>query len=159
MIEHATRTADMVPHLATLTRLASGASTVVELGVRTGVSTWAILDGLPGDGSLVSVDVDLCDVPGRVSADYRWTFLRGDSLEVEPIVRSPLDLLFIDASHEYHQTLAELEMGERLRTRLIVLHDWNLPDVHDAVLGFTSRTGYQIVMLERSDWGLVGLAR
>lgn len=160
LAEHAALTADMAPHAATLTRLASRALEAAELGVRTGVSTWALLDGLPADGRLVSVDSGPCSVPQRVEDDWRWVFVAGDSLTIEPVLRSPVDLMLIDSSHEYHQTLAELEMADRVGTRTVLLHDWALPDVRDAARGFLERSGrYRLALLEPSQWGLAGLER
>jgi hypothetical protein len=43
---------DMFPHYRTLTSYARECLTIVEFGVRGGVSTWALLDGLPEDGYL-----------------------------------------------------------------------------------------------------------
>src|SRR5688500_20262545 len=79
---------DMAPHYQTLIRLARDCHTIIEWGVRGGVSTWAFLDGLPADGVLVSVDIVDCVVPRRVSEDPRWTFLVGDDLD--PTIRAQL---------------------------------------------------------------------
>lgn len=157
--EHARETVDMLPHLATLARLASLEQVVVELGVRSGVSSWAMLDGLPSDGSLVSADIERDErIPDRVSGDPRWTFILGD--DRDPAVRKRLphaDLVLIDTSHEYHHTIAELEWARTMKVPRILLHDWTLPDVEDAVRGFVSRTSYRLWFLEPSAWGLVGL--
>ncbi len=80
---------DMHPHYRTLTRYAQECSVIVEWGVRGGVSTWALLDGLPADGVLYSVDVIDCIVPPRVSQDPRWVFLVGDDLEPTIQARLP----------------------------------------------------------------------
>lgn len=159
--EHAHQTQDMVPHIDTLQRLAAGAQRVNEFGVRTGVSTWALLDAMAPDGRLVSVDNGRCDkIPRRVREDDRWTFVAGDDLS--PEVRRQLlvnpDVVFIDTDHEYHHTLAELALAAELGARLIVCHDWNLPDVADAVLGFCRRTRWYVAGTEPSAWGLVWLA-
>lgn len=162
MIDHARSWGDMVPHVATLTALASEARTIVEFGVRGGVSTWALLDGLHPDGSLTSVDIDpdcLDRVPARVSGDPRWVFIIADS--TAPINDLPphADLVFIDTSHEYHATIHELDIARRLNAAVIALHDYNLPDVSDAVHGFLRRQPHYTLTVEPSEWGLAVLRR
>lgn len=158
--QHAAEMVDMVPHIDTLTRYAERANTILELGVRTGVSTWALLDGLHEDGRLVSVDI--VDVrghmPNRILADRRWTFLIGDDRTLAlPI--DTADLVFIDTSHEYHHTVFELDLAARLRAEWILLHDYELDDVADAVAGFLRRGTYRLALIEPSQWGLAGLQR
>lgn len=157
LAEHAAKSVDMAPHVETLRALASECRTIVEFGVRTGVSTWALLDGLPENGRLVSVDIEDVTPPERVTADPRWTLIVADDRTLTDLPQA--DLVLIDTSHEYHHTLAELTLAASLRARLIVLHDWNLPDVQDAVRGFMLRSGYGLHLIEPSEWGLAVLAR
>jgi cephalosporin hydroxylase len=154
----ATEWVDCVPHYPTLTRLASEAKTVIEWGVRGGVSTWALLDGLPQDGHLWSVDIDNCVVPPRVSADPRCRFLVGDDLDTAIQAQLPVDadLVFIDTSHTYDQTVAELAYAAQLTNR-IALHDYALDDVKRAVDEFCVREGWHIAIREHSQWGFVVL--
>jgi len=160
LLRHADQTRDMVPHLQTLANLAAEAPTVVEYGVRSAVSTWALLEGLRPDGSLWSVDIDPdIAVPPLVSSDPRWRLVIGDSGEPLDNLPAHCDLLFIDTDHEYHHTLLELAGGDRMDAWRIALHDWNLPDVEDAVAGFVRRSRYRIERIEPSTWGLVVLAR
>lgn len=153
---------DMAPHVDTLVALADKAPVIVELGVRGGVSTWAFLDGLREDGRLVSVDIEDVTrlIPERVSSDPRWELIIGDDRDKAIQRRLPsADLVFIDTSHEYHHTASELALAKRLEASRIVLHDWSLPDVQDAVLGFCHRTQYRLERVEESQWGLAVLAR
>jgi cephalosporin hydroxylase len=156
LAEHAARTVDMVPHLGTLARLARDARTVVEFGVRTGVSTWALLEGLPPDGRMVSVDIVEVEVPPEVREDPRWSFVQGDDREAS---LPAAQLVLIDTSHEYHHTLGELRIAQGLGAERIALHDWNLPDVEDAALRFMREAPYRLWLLEPSEWGLAVLAR
>jgi predicted O-methyltransferase YrrM len=155
---------DMVPHLATLSRYASEASTVIELGVRAGVSTWALLDGLPDSGHLWSVDIDECAVASRVAADPRWTFIRGDDRKADVRERLPraADLVFIDTSHEYWHTLDELRYARSLGARRIVCHDAEWPGVSRAIRRFRIRRRWRVESYdpardERGPFGLVSL--
>lgn len=157
-----TRWRDMEPHVATLRRLGGDAQTIVEFGVRGGVSTWALLDGLRLGGRLVSVDIAdvYSDLPTRITADQRWRFVHGDDRDPELWQDLPqAELVVIDTSHEYHHTLTELEIARVLGARRIALHDWALADVADAAMGFISRTDYRLWLLEPSEWGLAVLAR
>ena len=165
--DEARHTADMVPHLATLQRLAAGKRRIVVFGVRTGVSTWAMLDVMATDGRLWSWDIrDVRETPGhcpadrfpvRVSRDPRWTLVVGNSATADVPFRP--DLLFIDSSHEHDHTLKELAVADRWKVPTIVLHDWSLPDVHDAVRAFCAAGRYHVADFEDSEWGLVWLSR
>lgn len=159
--EHAASWQDMAPHIATLTRLAQYADSILELGIRAGVSTWALLDGLPPDGRMTSVDIAPLDLPARITTDPRWRQVIGDDREPALYHQLPagFDLAFIDTSHEYHHTLEELTICASLGAQTIVLHDWMLDDVHDAVTGFCSRRPWKIEGIEPSQWGMVWLSR
>jgi predicted O-methyltransferase YrrM len=149
---------DMAPHYPTLTKHARQAHVIIEWGVRGGVSTWALLDGLPEDGRMYSVDILDCIVPPRVSGDPRWTFIIGD--DVDPATRERLpeqaDLVFIDTSHTYEQTVAELAIVLDYRPARIVMHDVNQEQVRRAVDEFCARTGWRMVAYE-DPYGLATL--
>lgn len=138
---------DMAPHYRTLTRYAAECGTVVEFGVRGGVSTWALLDGLPADGSLWSVDIIDCIVPLRVSEDHRWTFLVGDDLD--PVIQRQLpklaDLVFIDTSHEYEQTVGELAYAATMKPARIVMHDYVMEPVARAASEFCASESWAVI--------------
>ena len=161
---HAAEKRDMEPHVDTLADLAGEALVVVEFGVRTGVSTWAILEGLPTGGRLVSVDIDRDDtsmVPKRVLEDERLNLLVGDDRNTDTQARLPAsaDLVFIDTSHEYHHTVEELDLARRLDAKVIALHDYALTDVADAVHGFVRRHDNWSLEVEWSEWAMAILRR
>lgn len=161
LAKHAAATLDMVPHIATLSRLAAGNSDILELGVRTGVSTWALLDGMDAGARLASVDIIPVNVPERVSKDPRWSFYWRDDMDpnLHPLLPNPVGMVFIDTTHEYHHTLEELALADRLEADLIVLHDYALTDVFDAVTGFCIRRPYHVEGVEESEWGMAWLRR
>lgn len=103
------------------------ATRVIELGTRGGVSTIAWLYGLKEqDGHLWSVDID----PAPELEFDGWTFIRGDDLDPQVVRALPdsVDVVFIDTSHAYEDTLAELNVYLR-KVRpggRIVLHDSEL---------------------------------
>jgi predicted O-methyltransferase YrrM len=120
---------DINEHLPTFVDLCLEleAKTVIELGTRGGVSTIAWLYGLElTDGRLWSVDVD----PAPDFEHERWTFIQGNDLDRGVLAELPssADVVFIDTSHDYQQTVAELNVY-RWKVRpggKIVLHDTEL---------------------------------
>lgn len=136
------------------------ATHVIELGTRTGVSTIAWLYALEGRGRLTSVDID----PAPPIGDYpHWTFVQGNDLEVVDQLE-PADIVFIDTSHLYDQTVAELDAYLPLAKRLIVCHDTQLRrpqgspprplfPVRKAILEFVERHGFHWTEYPDS-WGL-----
>ena len=118
---------------------------VVELGTRKGNSTRALLAAVNDSGGhLYSVDIDAC--PHAVKAfrgQHNWTFTRINDLKLVKLWSRPIDHLFIDTSHTFDQTLAELrEWGEWVKTDgVISLHDIyapKYPDVFKAVKKYLS---------------------
>jgi predicted O-methyltransferase YrrM len=138
---------DMAPHIWTLYSHAQKAKVIVEWGVRGGVSTWAILDGMPEDAHLWSVDILPCIVPPRVSGDERWTFIIGDDLDpaIQELLPKKADLVFIDTSHTYEQTVGELEYALSLQPDRIVMHDYVMEPVGRAADEFCVRTGWRLI--------------
>ncbi len=151
---------DMHPHYPTLIRYASECQTVVEWGVRGGVSTWALLEGLPPDGRLYSVDIVLGDLPVPVTSDDRWTFILGDDLD--PAVQAQLpdtaDMVFIDTDHTYPQTVGELAYAQTFNPARIVMHDYVMDPVRQAADEFCAREGWAVIANELP-FGLATLVR
>lgn len=103
---------DINEHLPTLHDLAIklDAKKVIELGVRTGVSSVAWLTALhQTDGYLYAVDVN--PAPDHVAKHPRCTFTQGNDLD--PFVISQLpddaDIVFVDSDHRYELTKSEIE--------------------------------------------------
>lgn len=131
---------DIYEHLPTLRRavLELGATRVIELGVRSGVSTIAWLYGLEETGGhLWSVDLE------RPSGDllrfppHHWTFVQGSDTDSSILAQLPdqVDIVFIDTDHTYDRTWAELTLyGARVRNGgRILLHDTELAEVRLAI--------------------------
>lgn len=106
---------DIQAHLPFLHDRAAKSKVILELGVRTGISTAALLAGIEsqvGGGHLWSVDIDMPHVPQRWFGNPLWTFTLGNDLASEIASAQPdkVDMLFIDTSHFYEHTLAELHL-------------------------------------------------
>lgn len=118
---------DIIEHLPNFVALAHDlqARTVIELGVRSGVSTVAWLYALEGQGELWSVDLEPCSID--FGAPDHWHFVRGDDCDPAVQVQLPMeaDIVFIDTSHDYGHTVCELhDYFPRVRSGgLMLLHD------------------------------------
>ena len=161
---------DISAHLPRLFELASRPHVkVIELGVRRGDSTSAFLAAAEEQGGEVwSVDIS----EPRVPAEWRdlpfWYLTVGDDLEVSDRLPDQVDIVFIDTSHTFEQTKAELELyvGKVKPGGVMVLHDTELerPDasptsdpafpVAEAVRQFSEASGLNV------EWvtGCYGLA-
>jgi cephalosporin hydroxylase len=124
-VERLGQWSDIVGHLQFLheTVIERDAQVVVELGIRSGNSTAALLAAVePTGGHLWSVDIDTPVLPFDSEA---WTVIVGDDLAVADQLPETIDVLFIDTSHTFVQTLAELRLYGP-RASVILLHDTEL---------------------------------
>lgn len=130
---------DIADHLPRLyTEAAIGNAQVIELGVRSGNSTAAFLAAVIKHGGHVwSVDIHNPQVPPEWFGFEQWSFILGDDLANEHLLPWDVDVLFIDTSHHYNQTLLELgTFGPHLRPGgVILLHDTELECPYDAPAG------------------------
>lgn len=162
-----TEPSDIVGHLPTFIGVADylRATHVIELGTRTGVSTIAWLYAMERTGGhLTSVDID----PRPDIGDFgHWTFHQANDLDPKLLAQlSVADIAFIDTSHTYEHTLAELNIYQHLVRSggVFLLHDTELahpPDapvypaypVRKAVEDFVAAEGYRWIN-EPSCFGL-----
>jgi predicted O-methyltransferase YrrM len=132
MIDYLARGAgsDIAAHLDRLHSEASRPGVkVLELGVRTGNSTAAFLAAAEAnDGHVWSIDITSPAVPPEWQQTGLWTLTVGDDLELAPQAPDKVDVLFIDTSHTYSQTYAELAAYARnvKPGGVILLHDTEL---------------------------------
>lgn len=121
---------DIHEHLPTIKRYAEECPFIVELGVRSIVSTWALLAGHPKQ--MLSVDIthpkdyggDIMEVyDATADAGIEYNFTQKSSLDID---LPDHDLLFIDTLHEYSQLSQELKKHEQFVRKYIIMHDTNL---------------------------------
>jgi hypothetical protein len=121
---------DIYEHLPTLYRYSLGCSTIAEFGVRSVVSTWALLkalkDSMVEQKKLISVDLQRS--PNFANAqtaaannNITLEFIEGNDLTVD--LGDGVDLLFIDTWHVYPQLKRELAIHAPKVRRYIALHD------------------------------------
>lgn len=132
---------DIQAHLERLRKSAMGL--VFEIGVRTGISTAALLMGVHEHGGHVW-SVDITDCSGLFD-DPDWTFLRANSVTDEERIfealPAELDVLFIDSDHSYETTWKELRIyGPRVKKDggVILMHDTNFLGVQAALADYAA---------------------
>ncbi len=128
---------DIYQHLPTLRKYASECSHVTEMGVRTIVSTYALMRGLLDckiekehrNNRMVSIDLhepqahggnleEAEDAAREVGIGFK--FIKGNTLEIDI---DQTDFLFIDTLHTYPQLKGELERHHGKVNKYIALHD------------------------------------
>jgi predicted O-methyltransferase YrrM len=131
---------DISSHLPTIFcySLLQNPKMMVEAGVRGGESTIPLREVLNYIGSqLIGIDIDpaSANVYAKISNSR---FLCMDDRNFEQfyttnINHQPIDLIFIDTSHEYLHTLQELAMFEKLLAEngIILLHDSNVTPLNN----------------------------
>lgn len=137
-----------------------GRGVVLELGVRTGVSTSALLAGVIDHGGDVW-SVDTNPACSNTFSHSQWHFIHANSLDYGTIEAAGLpqsvDTLFIDTVHTFEHTLQELELwGKRVqRDGIILLHDTDDPGTHpgvrNAMASYCDRHGFQFWCLPESN--------
>ena len=129
-LELANTESDINYHLQTLRYFSKQCDSIVEMGVRWIVSTWAFLDAKPK--KLTSYDIDHPNIwIGGVERliecekyaeenNIDFKFEQKNVLEVE---LENVDLLFLDTWHVYDQLKEELRLHSKNVNKYIILHD------------------------------------
>ena len=116
---------DINQHLPTLYKYGKNCEHITEFGVRTGVSTWALLYAKPK--KLLSYDIeeesfldkdDVISISESIGVNYNFSV--GDTLKIEI---DQTDLLFIDTLHTYNQLSLELKRHHTKVNKYIIFHD------------------------------------
>jgi len=92
-------------HLARVASQAKPGETLVDLGVRGGVSSRVMIDAAK---ECRVIGVDPCERHATVPVDARYTYLQTDSLNAAVFIHAPLYLVFFDTLHIREQVMAEL---------------------------------------------------
>ena len=119
---------------------------VVEIGVRHGASTCALLSGVEDNGGhLYSIDTEDCSE--LFKGHTQWTFIQAnsskDAAQLLSFLPAQFDLLFVDGDHTFEGVSSDL-MNYGSRAKVILCHDYepsNNPDVVEAVKQYTELRG------------------
>lgn len=128
---------DIFKHLPVLKELAGKCNSVTEFGVRSGVSTVALLYGHPAEYTGYDLDqapTHLAKLAGANGIRYRH--IVADTGRLDEIGKT--DMLFIDTEHTYEQLKKELRHAKNV-SKYIALHDTtSYPELNDAISEFTA---------------------
>lgn len=125
---------DINEHLPVHLQLASECDSVVEIGVRSMVSTWGLLHGLRPGGAYTGIDLALPNLhvlmlaktlAERKGLGFRF-FARND-MTIAPKEIGPVDMIFIDSLHTYCHLTYELERFAHLAGKYLTFHDTSAP--------------------------------
>jgi hypothetical protein len=133
---------DINEHLPILYKYSLECNSIMELGVRGCISSWAFSYGLLNNRSgnkLFLNDLTECNISELlyhtqyldIKINYEWI----DDLKLS-IVEN-YDLTFIDTWHVYGQLKRELEKYSKITNKYIIMHDTTV----DAIYGETLRCG------------------
>lgn len=134
---HARSPSDIYEHLPVLRQLTSECSSAVEIGVRSVVSTWAILQGLSESSSTDKffLGIDISD-PYQDKLQLARRLAEGNGINFQFWKRNDMlldgqfpfvDLLFIDSLHTYCHLTYELEEFSGRVDKYIAMHDTSAP--------------------------------
>jgi Methyltransferase domain len=145
---------DIQDHLPMLRKNAKGR--VLEIGVRTGISTAALLCGVKENGGHVtSIDIEDCNI---FAGDKDWTFVKADSRQPSLRIQSAFDMVLIDGDHSYYACLNDLlRFGSR--SPLIFLHDYDMSNVKNAVEQFMKDYPSYTLTVYYNSFGMAKLER
>lgn len=126
---------DINEHLPVLKNLAKECNSVTEIGVRSMVSTWAMLEGLSEGKSknrkYTAIDLQSPPLHNLLLAQklakenqIAFSFLQKNDMHIDI---EPVDLLFIDSLHTYAHLTYELEKFAPKANKYIALHDTSQP--------------------------------
>jgi hypothetical protein len=134
--ELASRTpSDINEHLCELRSLAQECSSVVEIGLRTMVSSWGILMGLSESRSVTRsyLGIDIESPPVHVfrlvsqlaqANNILFNILKANDMDIDIV---PTEMLFIDSLHTYCHLTYELEKFSPQVRKYIAVHDTSAP--------------------------------
>lgn len=133
--EHSNRPSDINEHIPVLRQLANECASVTEIGVRSIVSTWGILQGLSENSfpqkKYLGIDLqyppsDQLQLANKLAEengiDFSFWAVNDMQIEIEPV-----DMLFIDSLHTYCHLTYELEAFSSKVQKYLCFHDTSDP--------------------------------
>jgi hypothetical protein len=129
---------DINEHLPTLYRYATNSEIILELGVKTCISSWAFAYGLLNNNSnnkkLILNNNNKCNIndllytcnnlTNNIDIKYKWI----NDLELN--LNFNVDLTFINTWHVYGQLKLELEKFSKITNKYIILHNTTIDEIY-----------------------------
>jgi hypothetical protein len=138
---------DILEHLPTLYKYATKCESIIELGVRGCISSWAFVYGLLNNNSvnkkLLLNDITSCDIKSLLNAteklniDIKYQWIN----DLDLVITENVDMTFIDTWHVYGQLKRELDKFSVITNKYIIMHDTTV----DEFEGETVRIGWNAV--------------
>jgi acetyltransferase-like isoleucine patch superfamily enzyme len=159
---------DINEHVETLHNYAKLCSSVLECGVRTGVSTWGFSQGLL-ENNLLTKRLVSCDLYRDPSFNIRELLLKS-LLDFRFWIGSDLDypddeefdIIFIDTWHIYGQLKRELKKFAPMCNKWIIMHDTTVDAIHGETIRLgqnaneaSTRSGFPIEEITKGLWPAV----
>jgi hypothetical protein len=127
---------DINEHLSTLFSYATQCESIIELGVRGCVSSWALVYGLLNNNSkqkqILLSDITECNITElleiSMNTDVRIEYIWINDLDLQ--IMSNVDLTFIDTWHVYGQLKRELNKFSKCTNKYIIMHDTTIDAIH-----------------------------
>jgi len=147
---------DINEHLPTLYNYARECESVIELGVRGVISSYALIYGLMNNNkatkNILLNDIIECDVSELLSItkelpiniNYKWI----NDLELD--ITDNVDLTFIDTWHVYGQLKRELNKFSKITNKYIIMHDTTV----DEIFGETIRLPWLNAEIQSIETGI-----
>lgn len=136
---------DINEHLPTLCKYATECESILELGVRGCISSWAFVKGLMENNKpkkqILLNDLSYCDINELLfitrdidilTVNYEWI----NDLEIT--ITENVDMTFIDTWHIYGQLKRELAKFSKVTNKYIIMHDTTVDEIYGEVLRYNS---------------------
>ena len=127
---------DINEHLPTLYKYATECESIIELGVRGCISSWAFTYGLLNNNSinksLLLNDIESCDIgellntTKNLNMNIKYEWINDLNLDI----KSNVDLVFIDTWHIYGQLKRELNKFSVITNKYIIMHDTTVDELY-----------------------------
>jgi hypothetical protein len=127
---------DINEHLPTLYKYSSQCESIIELGVRGCVSSWALVFGLLNNNSktkkILLNDIEHCNIDeiiyytNNLDIDIKYEWINDLNLNITENV----DLVFIDTWHVYAQLIRELNKFSKITNKYIIMHDTTIDEIY-----------------------------
>jgi hypothetical protein len=127
---------DINEHLEILFEYASKCESVIELGVRGIVSSWAFAKGLINNNKptkkILMNDIDDVDATDFILEVRNYgidaKFIKSNDLDLD--IEENYDITFIDTWHVYAQLKRELEKFSKITNKYIIMHDTTVDEIY-----------------------------
>lgn len=136
LYEHYSRTpSDIAEHVPVLRQLAKECSSAVEIGLRSMMSSWGILQGLSESPAtsrsylgidIASPPIETLNLAKKLAEanGISFSFIEANDMNIDI---EPADMLFIDSMHTYLHLTYELEKFSPKIKKYIAMHDTSPP--------------------------------